>query len=142
MSRNLHPSTVTQLGLVAALRQLCREFSEQMRIAVDFAGDGIAYPMSEEVAVALFRVSQECLANIAKHSKSRDVRVSLSESPGEVLLTIADHGIGFDVARVRTSGGLGLVAFKMSEDDWRPDRHRSVCSLERQFGVCRCQGRL
>jgi PAS domain S-box-containing protein len=112
LSRNLHPATVTQLGLVAALRQLCREFSEQMHIAVEFAGGSLVSPMSEEASLALFRVSQECLANIAKHSKSHDVQVSLSESPGEVLLTIADRGIGFDVALVHASGGLGLVSIQ------------------------------
>ena len=112
LSHNLHPSAITQLGLVAALRQLCREFSEQMHIAVDFVGGSLSSPISEEVAVALFRVSQECLANIAKHSKSLEARVSLSEQPGEVRLTIIDQGIGFDVSRLRTGVGLGLISIQ------------------------------
>ncbi len=112
LSHNLHPSTVTQLGLVPALRQLCREFSEQTRITVDFVGGGLLSSMSEEVAVALFRVSQECLANIAKHSKSLDARVSLSEQPGEVRLTITDRGVGFDVSRLPLGTGLGLISIR------------------------------
>ncbi len=111
LSHNLHPATVTQLGLVPSLRQLCREFSEQMRIPVEFVGGNLP-PMPEEVAVALFRVSQECLANIAKHSKSSDARVSLMNESGEVRLTITDRGVGFDMTRLKENPGLGLISIQ------------------------------
>src|SRR5262249_14204290 len=72
LSHNLHPSTVTHLGLVPALRRLCHEVSEQMNIRVEFVAAAECAGMSEETALALFRVGQECLANVAKHSKSRE----------------------------------------------------------------------
>ena len=112
LSHNLHPSTVIQLGLVPSLRQLCREFSEQMHIPVEFVGGNISSSLSEEVAVALFRVGQECLANIAKHSKSAEARVSLSEESGELRLTITDRGVGFDVSRLQANPGLGLISIQ------------------------------
>ena len=105
LSHNLHPSTVSHLGLVAALRQLCREFSEQLRIPVEFVGGVVQPAMSEEVALALFRVGQESLANIAKHSQSREAQVTLSEESGELLMTISDRGVGFDVSRLQTARG-------------------------------------
>jgi PAS domain S-box-containing protein len=112
LSHNLHPSTVAHLGLVPALRRLCREYSEQINIAVEFAASADCSRMPEETALALFRVGQECLANVAKHSRSREARVSLVEHPNEIRLTIVDHGVGFDVSRVHSNPGLGLVSIQ------------------------------
>ena len=110
LSHNLHPSTVAHLGLVPALRRLCKEFSEQMNIAVEFVAAADCTGMSEETALALFRVGQECLANVAKHSRSRDAQVFLIEQPTELRLTIVDSGVGFDLSKVHASPGLGLVS--------------------------------
>jgi PAS domain S-box-containing protein len=110
LSHNLHPSTVTHLGLVPALRRLCAEFSKQMNVAVDFIAVGDFANMLEETALALFRVGQECLANVARHSRSREARVFLIERPTEIRLTIIDDGVGFDVSQVHSSPGLGLVS--------------------------------
>ena len=68
--------------------------------------------MSEDVALALFRVGQESLANIAKHSQSQEAQVTLSEESGELLMTISDRGVGFDVSRLQTTRGLGLVSIQ------------------------------
>jgi PAS domain S-box-containing protein len=110
LSHNLHPSTVAHLGLVPALRRLCHEFSGQMNIAVEFVAAGDCGGLSEETALALFRVGQECLANVAKHSRSRSARVMLTEQPTEIRLTITDNGVGFDVSQVHSYPGLGLVS--------------------------------
>jgi PAS domain S-box-containing protein len=110
LSHNLHPSTVAHLGLVPALRRLCKEFSEQMNIAVEFVAVADCDGMSEETALALFRVGKECLANVAKHSRSREARVLLTQNGAEIRLTIADSGVGFDVSQVHSNPGLGLVS--------------------------------
>jgi signal transduction histidine kinase len=110
LSHNLHPSTVAHLGLVPALRRLCTEFSEQMNIVVEFVAVGDCADIPEETALALFRVGQECLANVAKHSQSRAAKVFLIEQPAEIRLSIIDSGVGFDVSRVHSSPGLGLVS--------------------------------
>lgn len=112
ISHNLHPSTLANLGLVAALRRLCSEFSEQMRIAVDFRVQVLPDEIPEEVALALFRVTQESLTNCAKHSKSRTASVSLTSGSDEIRLTIADEGEGFDVSRLGEAAGLGLVSMQ------------------------------
>jgi PAS domain S-box-containing protein len=110
ISHNLHPSTLLNLGLVPALRRLCEEFSEQMRIAVDFSAADTLSDTSEEIALALFRVTQECLSNVGRHSGSRQTQVALTEQSGELCLRIADQGVGFDVARLGGTCGLGLVS--------------------------------
>ena len=110
LSHNLHPSTVAHLGLIPALRRLCTEFSDQMNIAVEFVAVGDCADMPEETALALFRVGQECLANVARHSQSRTANVFLIKRPAEIRLTIIDNGVGFDLSRVHSSPGLGLVS--------------------------------
>ena len=88
------------LGLVTALNRLCGEFSEQAGINVEFVGGPMPdRPFEEDLALALFRITQEALANVAKHSGSPRAQVSLSEREGSLHLSIADQGIGFDVER-------------------------------------------
>jgi PAS domain S-box-containing protein len=114
ISHNLHPSTLVDLGLVSALRGLCREFSDRTHVAVQFTGDvapGHAQA-SQEVAISLYRITQECLANVAMHSGSREAKVALVERPGALQLTIADTGVGFDAKRLRARAGLGLVSIR------------------------------
>jgi signal transduction histidine kinase len=110
ISHNRHPSTLLNLGLVPALRRLCEEFSEQMRIAVDFSAADALSDTPEDIALAIFRVTQECLSNVGRHSGSRQAQVALTEQCGELCLRIADQGIGFDVARLGGTRGLGLVS--------------------------------
>ena len=112
ISHNLHPSTLVHLGLVPALSGLCREFSEQTHIAVDFTGDLASLHTSQEVGIALYRVTQEGLTNVARHSGSRQARVALIERSGELHLTIADTGVGFDARRLAVATGLGLVSIQ------------------------------
>lgn len=112
ISHNLHPSTLVDLGLVSALRGLCREFSDQRRVAVQFSVDVASAQASQDVAITLYRITQECLANIAMHSGSREARVNLTERSGALHLTIADTGIGFDARRLQPKAGLGLVSIR------------------------------
>jgi signal transduction histidine kinase len=81
-----------------------------MNLAVEFVAAAECADLSEETALALFRVGQECLANVARHSRSPEAKVFLIERPAEIRLTIIDHGVGFDVSQVHTSPGLGLVS--------------------------------
>jgi PAS domain S-box-containing protein len=112
ISHNLHPSTLVDLGLVSALRGLCREFSDQRRVAVRFTGDVTSAQPSQEVAITLYRIAQEGLANVAMHSGAREARVALVERWDALHLTIVDNGVGFDTARLRRRAGLGLVSIR------------------------------
>jgi PAS domain S-box-containing protein len=109
ISHNLHPSILAHLGLAPALRRLSKEFSVQKQIAVEFTGNDIPGHLPNEVATALFRVTQESLSNIAKHSGARVARVRLSQTRNILHLAIEDFGKGFDVNQV-SQKGLGLVS--------------------------------
>ncbi len=110
----LHTSVLDDLGLVASLKALCREFSEQFPdIAMDFDnGDLPAASISREVSTCLYRVAQESLQNIAKHSRAQMIAIRLGFKKGAVLLTIRDDGAGFDVKTIKRNGGLGLISMK------------------------------
>ncbi|HEY1801534.1 MAG TPA: PAS domain-containing protein [Terriglobales bacterium] len=109
ISHNLHPSMLAHLGLVPALRRLCKEFSSQAHISVEFISKDLSVQIPQEVAIAVFRIAQECLANVAKHSNARVARVQLSQNRGSLHLVIADSGKGFDVKQAH-SKGLGLIS--------------------------------
>jgi signal transduction histidine kinase len=109
ISHNLHPTTLEHLGLLSALHALCRDFSEHTGISVEFTSDIRSPLLSRDVAIALYRVAQECLTNIGRHSGSQQAQVSLIERSGVLQLTITDRGVGFDINELASKAGLGLV---------------------------------
>jgi PAS domain S-box-containing protein len=112
LSHNLHSSVLENLGLVPAVRTLCLEFSEQHGIKVEFEERKVPSGFSSEVALCLFRIVQECLRNIARHSRARLARVSLDGDRSEIRLIVEDDGIGFDSEARPGKPGLGLVSIR------------------------------
>ena len=112
LSRQLHPSKLEQLGLAAAVRSLCRELGGGHGLPVEFtAGDSLA-PISEDAALCLYRIVQEALRNIIKHSAARRATVELNGGKDAVALCIVDDGAGFDARLADGKGGLGLVSMR------------------------------
>ena len=110
ISHNLHPSTLAHLGLVPALRRLSRDFSDHRKIAVEFNHRNIAPQIPHHIAISLFRIAQECLTNVSKHSRSRSAKVCLKGMAGGIRLAISDPGCGFDMTTLRDrSRGLGIT---------------------------------
>ena len=108
----LHPSVLEDLGLVASLQALCKEFSDREGIPMEFTSGALPASMPREVASCIYRVSQECLQNIAKHSNAEHVSAALALQKGSMLLSIEDDGAGFDVEVVKGRGGLGFVGME------------------------------
>ena len=109
ISYNLHPVSLAYLGLVSALRTLCRDFSKC--IDVEFTSNVPSSVASPDVALSLYRVTQESLTNVARHSGSARAQVVFTERPEALLLTIADDGVGFDSDELPSSG-LGLAGIR------------------------------
>jgi two-component system, chemotaxis family, CheB/CheR fusion protein len=105
----LHPSVLDDLGLVISLKALCDEFSKAESIAVRFKSSKLPDAVPQEIASGLYRIAQESLQNIAKHSKSKHVSVELTVPDHSIQLSIKDDGIGFDLLTIRGKGGLGMV---------------------------------
>lgn len=112
ISRQLHPSIIEDLGLEEALRSEIHNFSKLEEIPVKFEYErGLANP-SMEIAVSLFRVTQECLRNIKKHACAKNVSVKMAYEDDSILLTICDDGIGFVSDLVKKMPGLGLRSMR------------------------------
>ena len=112
ISRQLHPSILDDLGLVDAMESECQRFSDVEGIPVQFTSDRIPSGAAKEMSLCLYRVTQEGLRNIAKHSKTKKARVTLGCNKGKVLLRVEDSGVGFDPARARGKRGLGLPSME------------------------------
>ena len=112
MSRRLHPAILDDLGLEAALREECLSFSQRSGIRVQFQANEVPRTLPSDVALCLFRVAQEALRNIEKHSNAGEVHMVLARHGPEVALVIEDRGDGFQVEEARGQGGLGLISMK------------------------------
>jgi two-component system sensor histidine kinase UhpB len=108
LARQLRPSILDDHGLIAALHTQVRDFGEQTGIAAIFNRRGPLVPLTAEQQLAMYRVTQESLSNIAQHADASRVEVELS-FVGATMLTITDDGRGFVRAR---DGGLGLSGMR------------------------------
>jgi signal transduction histidine kinase len=103
----LHPARLERDGLVAALRAMCREWAGRYLLEATFVHTDPPQPVPPAAAaLCLYRVAQEALRNVARHSGARR---TLGTSAGEVRLTVADDGAGIDPS---ASHGLGLVVMR------------------------------
>jgi signal transduction histidine kinase len=112
LSHRLHSSTLDYLGLVPALQKLIAEFAGGHDIRIGFDHQGLPSPLPSEVALCLFRVVEESLTNIAKHSGARSAQIQLTGQPEGLHLSVEDSGRGFDAARLETRAGLGFVSMQ------------------------------
>lgn len=116
VTEQLRPSLLDDLGLVPALRSLTESFAERAGIAVTLDAPAALPALSRETELALFRATQEALANVARHAAARTVRVHLADGSGRLTLEIADDGRGlpadFDLARIEQAGHLGLAGMR------------------------------
>ena len=110
LSHRLHSSTLDYLGLAPALQKLVGEFSQRHDIAISFAHDALPSSMPSDVALCLFRIVEEALNNIARHSDAPSAQIRVKGDSSGVHLTVEDTGRGFDSASIQKKAGLGLVS--------------------------------
>ena len=111
LSHDLHSSKLEYLGVVAGMKSWCREFAERHKMEIDFRSD-VPGAVPLQVGLPLFRVIQEALHNIIKHSGVKRVEVELREHAREIHLIISDSGNGFDVEAALRGKGLGLTSMR------------------------------
>ena len=110
ISHELHPARLTQLGLETALRGFCRELSAAHPLEIDFEAENLPRDLPRDISLCLFRVTQESLQNVIKHSGAASVRVSVKLGNGEVRLSVSDNGKGFDPSATMAKEALGLIS--------------------------------
>jgi signal transduction histidine kinase len=112
LSHEMHPAKLEQLGLVAAVRGFCKEFAGAHEMASEFTDRSVPREVPEDTALCLYRIAQEALHNVVKHSGATAARVELAMEGSELRLAIADDGVGFDPEVMCANGSLGLVSMR------------------------------
>ena len=111
ISDDLRPAMLDDLGLVAAIENHAAKFAERTNIACDIFMSQPDFDLDDLIATALFRIAQEALTNVARHSAANQVTIRLHESEDQVLLIVQDNGCGFSLGQdvdKKTYGLLGM----------------------------------
>jgi signal transduction histidine kinase len=109
LSHRIHSSTLDTLGLVIGLKSLCREFNARQGFEVDFTYEDIPQNVRPDVALCLFRITQEGLQNLMKHSGTKKAQLRLRPVGEKLFLSLRDEGKGFDSTE---KPGLGILSMQ------------------------------
>ena len=108
VSHRLHSSLLETLGLEPGVKALCEEFSARQGIQVVFSAENIPSRVPPNLALCLFRIVQEGLQNLKKHSGATQAQVILRKDGNKLLLSVCDEGAGFDAKEMRNNVSLGI----------------------------------
>ncbi|MFL6557173.1 MAG: sensor histidine kinase [Bacillus sp. (in: firmicutes)] len=113
LSVELHPPTLTTLGLLPAMKSYIKLYTSTFGILVDLNSTGEEKWISEKNSITVFRVCQEALANIAKYADTSNVKINFVWSEEKLIITIYDFGKGFQPEEYHYNNPLsGLAAMK------------------------------
>jgi PAS domain S-box-containing protein len=112
ISHDLHSPSVDLLPLGISLRRLCRDFTQRASIEAGFEERDVPSDLLRETKVCLYRVAQEALQNIAKHSRARHATVELAGDREGLTLKVMDDGVGFEAEQQSAGPGMGLASIR------------------------------
>jgi PAS domain S-box-containing protein len=112
LSHRLHSATLHDLGLVPAIQRLADDFREHHHLEVECTFSSIPSMLPPAVSLCLFRIVEEGLNNVAKHSGAASAQVHLARNADGIHLMIADTGVGFDPRAIEEQAGLGFVSMR------------------------------
>ncbi len=114
-ARSLRPTMLDDLGLIPSLKTFMQRFSEETSIRVSFSAFAKIEKITDPARTALYRIVQESLTNVARHSNASQSKVSIVSHEGRIIMTIKDNGRGFDVnattGQIRSTR-LGLIGMR------------------------------
>ncbi len=109
ISNNLMPAALSEFGLITAVRNICNEITESSGTNVLFAIENGFKINDPKINIYIFRIVQEALTNIVKHSKAKNASVGFKYESERLRIEIIDDGIGFEVSRSMNRKGHGLT---------------------------------
>lgn len=107
ISHNLMPAALMELGLKEALEDMFLKINESKLLNVKFLMNGIEAHLPSPIEIAVYRVIQEVINNMIKHSKANLIEVNLQGQGNALHLSISDNGVGFEKEMITNSKGLG-----------------------------------
>jgi signal transduction histidine kinase len=108
VSHRLHSATLESLGLEPGVSSLCKEFTDRHGIEIDFSAENIPRVVDSDVALCVFRIVQEALQNLRKHSGAAKAEVKLIRRADKIFVSVSDQGKGFDMNDAKENEGLGV----------------------------------
>lgn len=111
IAADLRPLVLDDLGLMPAVEWLVQNFTQRTGVTCELEADE-DLELEEPYATAVFRIVQESLVNVAKHSKAKRVKVVMDLDGPEMLLSVQDDGVGFSPAAGRKPNSLGLAGLR------------------------------
>lgn len=112
LAHEMMPGSLVKLGLSEALAELCDQNTVANKLDVHFEAVNMEDRLNETAEIMLYRITQELLNNIQKHSQANDVIVQLADTGVDITLTVEDNGTGFDVESINTEKGMGLKSIR------------------------------
>ena len=112
IAHNMMPDALAKLGLVAAIEDLAESYRGANALQISVQHFDWNERLEETLEINLFRIVQELLQNIAKHAQATQVFIQLSQFDDTLTMTIEDNGIGFDLSKAKTNGGIGLKSME------------------------------
>ncbi|WP_323757185.1 ATP-binding protein [Roseivirga sp.] len=112
ISHNLMSGVLTKFGLVPALEDLKDKISQTGKLKVSLYSNELNNVLTAEQELQLYRIVQELMSNILKHSKAKEANIQLTKGEDSVNLIVEDDGVGFDLKEVNKKAGIGLTNLK------------------------------
>lgn len=112
ISSNLRPAIIDDLGLVDALQWKCKDFEKKTGIACSFSSDIAERPFDKKFSINVYRILQETLTNVVRHSKATAITISVNENATTFFVEINDNGIGISEENILNSKTLGILGMK------------------------------
>ncbi len=118
LAADLRPGILDDLGLPAAIEWLTEEIQKRTDISIELINLPENISLEEHLSITIFRIIQESLTNIVRHSKATKVKISLEESGRDLLINVKDNGIGIPVKKISDSNSLGLIGIRERVRPW------------------------
>lgn len=112
IATQLRPSILDDLGLVAALEWQTEDFQKRFNITSSFFCNQSNIELNENIATSIFRIYQESLTNVLRHSKATKLNTHMEFDGKNIMLKIVDNGIGFNVDDIKSKNTLGILGMK------------------------------
>ncbi len=112
IATELRPSILDDLGLIEAMKWQSQEFEKRSEIKIRFNSMLPEIKIANHIVIALFRIYQESLTNVARHANATEVCTSITRRNHQLVLTISDNGQGFDTGNIASKRTLGLLGMK------------------------------
>ncbi len=112
VSHQLHPAILDELGLFSAIESECERVTRIEGLKIDYTSGDAPSSLPKDIAIGIYRVTQEALRNVVTHAQASEIRVSISAVDEGLFLSVEDNGIGFVRSKLQPTSGIGIAGMR------------------------------